>query len=100
MFSNTQPGVHDYLCNKLYELPESALEKYLLQLTYLAFSKPGQQLERTIIDLCSKSFRIAVKVRTPMQPRYQTLAAYQATPCGPPAVAHATLCSPMVGPVL
>ncbi len=63
LFNNTQPGVQDYLCNRLHELGETAIEKFLLQFVYLAVSKPGHALERTIIDLCSKSFRIAIKVR-------------------------------------
>lgn len=63
LYQNPQPGVEDYLCNKLYEMPEQAVEKYLLQLVYLAVSRPGCALEKTIVDICSKSFGIAVKVR-------------------------------------
>ena len=54
--------MQDYLCNKLYELSDEAIERYLLQLVYLAVSKPGQALERTIVGLCSKSFKVAIKV--------------------------------------
>jgi hypothetical protein len=63
LHQNQGPGVHDYLCNKLYELPEKSLEKYLLQFVYLAVSRPASALERVIVDYCSKSFRVAVKVR-------------------------------------
>ena len=63
LYQNTQPGVQDYLCNKLYELPEDSIEKYLLQFVYLAVSKQGSALERTLVSLCTKSFRSAVKVR-------------------------------------
>lgn len=55
-------GVEDYLCNKLYRMPEAAVERYLLQFLYLAISKPGSTLEKTIVALCSRSFVIAVKV--------------------------------------
>ncbi|KAG2497053.1 hypothetical protein HYH03_005051 [Edaphochlamys debaryana] len=63
LYQNLQPGVHDYLCNRLHELGEESVEKYLLQLVYLAVSKPGGTLERTIVDLCSKSFRVAIKTQ-------------------------------------
>lgn len=62
LYQNTQPGVQDYLCNKLFELGEDAVDRYLLQFVYLAVSRPGQPLERTIVDLCSRNFRIAIKV--------------------------------------
>eukprot|EP00798_Chlamydomonas_sp_ICE-L_P025834 gene25834-11512_t len=42
--------------------PGEAIERYLLQLVYLAISKPGQALEYTIIGMCSRSFKLAVKV--------------------------------------
>lgn len=58
----TSPGVLDYLCNKLYELPEHDLERYLSQFCQLIAQKPGGSLERVVVDLCSKSLRIAVKV--------------------------------------
>ena len=62
LYTSTQPGVHDYLCNKLYELSESSLDSYLLQLVYLAVSRPGATLERTLVELASRSFRLALKV--------------------------------------
>jgi hypothetical protein len=43
-------------------MPEPEVERYLLQFVYLAVSRPGSALERTIIAFCSKSFTIAVKV--------------------------------------
>jgi hypothetical protein len=54
--------VQEYLCNRLNELSEPALEKYLLELVYIAVERPSSNLETAIIELCSKSFRIAVKV--------------------------------------
>jgi hypothetical protein len=62
LYQSTSPAVQDYLCNRLHDLPEEALEKYLLQLVYIAVERPSSTLEQTIIELCSKSFRIAVKV--------------------------------------
>lgn len=62
LYQHPYSGVEDYLCNKLNELPEPAIEQYLLQYVYLAASRPGSALERTIIGLCSKSFVIAIKV--------------------------------------
>lgn len=61
LYTNPQPGVEDYLANKLFEMPEPSIERYLLQFVYLAVSRPGSPLERTIIALCSKSFSIALK---------------------------------------
>ncbi len=58
-----QPGVHDYLCNKLFDMHENAIDAYLLELVYLAVGKPGGALERTLIELASRSFKIALKVR-------------------------------------
>ena len=55
-------GVHDYLCNRLYGLPERDLERYLPQLTQLTVARPGGLLERVLIDLCAQSLRIAAKV--------------------------------------
>ncbi|KAL6758986.1 hypothetical protein V8C86DRAFT_3133779, partial [Haematococcus lacustris] len=62
LYQNPQPAVEDYLCNKLVALPESAIERYLLQFVYLAVSRPGSVLERTIVSLCTRSFVLAVKV--------------------------------------
>eukprot|EP00798_Chlamydomonas_sp_ICE-L_P018981 gene18981-25560_t len=62
LYQCNQPGVQDYLCNKLHDLPHEAIERYLLQLVYLSVSRPGQALEHTILTLCSKSFKLAVKV--------------------------------------
>jgi len=62
LYQHPNSGVEDYLCNKLNELPEPAIEQYLLQFVYLAASRPGSALERTIIGLCAKSFVIAIKV--------------------------------------
>lgn len=62
----TSPGVQDYLCNKLYDLPEHDIERHLSQFCQLIAYKPGGSLERVIVDLCSKSLRIAVKVTLPV----------------------------------
>ena len=52
----------DYLCNRLYTLPERQVELYLSQLTQLCIHKgAGSSLERVIVDLCAQSLRIAVK---------------------------------------
>jgi hypothetical protein len=62
LYKSNSPGVQDYLCNRLYELPEAGLERYLLQLTQLVIERPHSSLERVIVDLCSRSLRVAVKV--------------------------------------
>jgi len=62
-YLHTSPstGVHDYICNRMYSMPETSLERYLLQLTTLVLSRPNSALERLLLDLCSVSLRIAVK---------------------------------------
>ena len=62
LYKSNSPGVQDYLCNRLYALPEAGLEKYLSQLIQLIIIKPYGPLERVVVDLCAKSLRIAVKV--------------------------------------
>ncbi|PRW56340.1 phophatdylinositol 4-kinase [Chlorella sorokiniana] len=61
LYKSQSAGVRDYLCNRLYGLPEREVERYLSQLTQLCFQRPGSSLERVIIDLCAQSLRIAVK---------------------------------------
>ncbi|KAK2076370.1 hypothetical protein QBZ16_000895 [Prototheca wickerhamii] len=61
LYKSTSPGVLDYLCNRLYTLPERDVETYLSQLTQLCMLQPNSSLERVLIDLCSRSLRIAVK---------------------------------------
>ncbi len=64
LYQNSSPAVQDYLATKLHSLGEPAIDKYLLQFVYLAVSRPNHALERTMIELCSKSFRISIKVRS------------------------------------
>eukprot|EP00198_Chlamydomonas_reinhardtii_P002058 XP_001691394.1 smilar to phosphatidylinositol 3- or 4-kinase [Chlamydomonas reinhardtii] len=63
LYTSTQAGVQDYLANRLHELSEEAVEQFLLQFVYLAVSRPGSALERTIVELCSKTFRVAIKTQ-------------------------------------
>ncbi|KAK9837506.1 hypothetical protein WJX81_007387 [Elliptochloris bilobata] len=60
--STSSPGVTDYLCNRLYTLPEEQVEVYLSQLCQLIINRPHSPLERVLVDLCARSLRIAVKV--------------------------------------
>ncbi len=62
LYKSTSAGVQDYLCNRLYSLPEAGIEQYLLQLVELVLSRPHSSLERVMIDLCARSLRLAVKV--------------------------------------
>ena len=64
LFKSTSAGVQDYLCNRLYALPEAGVERYLLQLGQLVLTRPHSSLERVLIDLCARSLRLAVKVHT------------------------------------
>ena len=60
--STSSPGVTDYLCNRLYTLPEEQVEVYLSQLCQLIVNRPNSPLERVVVDLCARSLRVAVKV--------------------------------------
>ncbi len=62
LYKSNSQGVQDYLCNRLYTLPEDGVEGYLLQLVYLVLQRPHTSLERVLIDLCARSLRIAAKV--------------------------------------
>ena len=68
LFKSTSEGVQDYLCNRLYSLPENGVEQYLLQLVQLVLTRPHSPLERVLIDLCARSLRLAVKVGRPRPP--------------------------------
>jgi len=56
-------GVRDYLCNRLYSLEERRVETYLAQLVAHAVAHPSPCLERLLLDFCSRSLRLGVKVR-------------------------------------
>lgn len=60
--NSSSPGVEQYLCTRLLAMPEASVERYLLQLVYLAVARPGSALERTVVALCSQSFPISLKV--------------------------------------
>lgn len=55
-------STREYLCQRIYQLPESEVEPYVSQLCQLYVSKGGDdQVERLLIDLCANSLNIAVK---------------------------------------
>jgi hypothetical protein len=54
-------STHEYLCSRLYTLPDSDVERYLSQLCQLCVSRPDTTLANILVDLCAKSLRIAVK---------------------------------------
>ncbi|KAL5982658.1 hypothetical protein ACLOJK_016733 [Asimina triloba] len=62
LYKHDHPGVRDYLCNRMYSLPLSGIESYLLQICYMLLHKPSPSLDKFVIDICSKSLKIALKV--------------------------------------
>lgn len=62
LYKHEHPGVRDYLCNRMYTLPLAGLESYLFQICYMLVHKPSPSLDKFVIDTCSKSLRIALKV--------------------------------------
>lgn len=62
LYKHDHPGVRDYLCNRMYTLPLSGIEHYLFQISYMMIHKPSPSLDKFVIDVCSKSLHIALKV--------------------------------------
>ncbi|KAK6922825.1 Phosphatidylinositol 3-/4-kinase, catalytic domain [Dillenia turbinata] len=62
LYKHDHAGVRDYLCNRMYTLPLSGIESYLFQICYMMVHKPSPSLDKFVIDLCSKSLKIALKV--------------------------------------
>ncbi|OVA16344.1 Phosphatidylinositol 3-/4-kinase [Macleaya cordata] len=63
LYKHDHPGVRDYLCNRMYTLPLSGIESYLFQVCYMLVHKPSPSLDKFVIDMCSKSLQIALKVQ-------------------------------------
>ncbi|XP_073058066.1 LOW QUALITY PROTEIN: phosphatidylinositol 4-kinase beta 1-like [Primulina eburnea] len=62
LYKHPHSGVRDYLCNRMYTLPLSGIESYLFQICYMLIHKPSPSLDKFVIDVCSKSLKIALKV--------------------------------------
>ncbi|KAH9622800.1 hypothetical protein KSS87_022492 [Heliosperma pusillum] len=62
LYKHDHPGVRDYLCNRMYTLPLTGIEGYLFQICYMMVHKPSPSLDKFVIDVCSKSLKIALKV--------------------------------------
>uniref|UniRef100_A0A1D1Z1U7 1-phosphatidylinositol 4-kinase n=2 Tax=Anthurium amnicola TaxID=1678845 RepID=A0A1D1Z1U7_9ARAE len=62
LYKHDHPGVRDYLCNRMYKLTLAGIESYLFQICYMLIHKPSPSLDKFVIDMCSKSLRIALKV--------------------------------------
>ncbi|GMP25366.1 hypothetical protein CsSME_00002272 [Camellia sinensis var. sinensis] len=62
LYKHEHSGVRDYLCNRMYTLPLSGIESYLFQICYMLVHKPSPSLDKFVIDVCSKSLKIALKV--------------------------------------
>ncbi|XP_010270431.1 PREDICTED: phosphatidylinositol 4-kinase beta 1-like [Nelumbo nucifera] len=62
LYKHDHPGVRDYLCNRMYTLPLSGIESYIFQICYMLVHKPSPSLDKFVIDMCSKSLKIALKV--------------------------------------
>lgn len=62
LYKHEHSGVRDYLCNRMYTLPLQGIESYLFPICYMMVHKPSPSLDRFVIDMCSKSIEIALKV--------------------------------------
>ncbi|KNA16840.1 hypothetical protein SOVF_085540 [Spinacia oleracea] len=63
LYKHEHSGVRDYLCNRMYTLPLSGIESYLFQICYMMVHKPSPSLDKFVIDVASKSLKIALKVQ-------------------------------------
>ncbi|KAJ1412957.1 Protein kinase-like domain superfamily [Sesbania bispinosa] len=63
LYKHEHAGVRDYLCNRMYTLPLQGVESYLFQICYMMIHKPSPSLDKFVIDICSKSLKIALKVQ-------------------------------------
>lgn len=57
-----EPGVHDYLVNKLYSYPDREINFYLPQICYLLIQKQTSSMERFILDKCKEHLIQFLKV--------------------------------------
>ncbi|KAI8112901.1 hypothetical protein M9434_004221 [Picochlorum sp. BPE23] len=56
-------ATREYLCRRMYSLPECEVESYVSQLCQLCVSKGGDpEVENLLVDLSSNSLNIAVKI--------------------------------------
>ncbi|EGC36017.1 hypothetical protein DICPUDRAFT_151559 [Dictyostelium purpureum] len=61
------PGIIDFLCNKLYSLEDKDIDFYITQLCILLINQPYEQkasfssLARFVLDRCANSIRFAIK---------------------------------------
>ncbi|KAJ8769219.1 hypothetical protein K2173_000994 [Erythroxylum novogranatense] len=62
LYKHDHAGVRDYLCNRMYTLPLSGIESYLFQICYMLIHKPSPSLDKFVIDICSKSLKLSLKV--------------------------------------
>lgn len=62
LYKHDHAGVRDYLCNRMYTLPLSGIESYLFQICYMMVHKPSPSLDKFVIDICTQSLKIALKV--------------------------------------
>jgi hypothetical protein len=62
LFSSHDQQLQELLCAELLALPPSHINRYLLQYVYMAVARPCGPLERTLTQLCGRSFNIAVQV--------------------------------------
>merc|ERR1712137_425602 len=69
LYRYPSPGVHDYPCNALYNMPDDDIEFYLVELcTMLVHSEFGSTaLEKFIIDKCKQSVHFSLQINWLMQ---------------------------------
>lgn len=59
-----EPGIHDYLVNRLYTYPDHQISFYIAEFCYMLIKRESISLERFLLDKCTKTLDIFLKVRT------------------------------------
>lgn len=63
LHKDLSPKTREYLCERIYMLPESEVESYVSQLCQLYVSRQGhEEVGKLLVDLCANSLNIAVKI--------------------------------------
>jgi PI4KB/PIK1, accessory (PIK) domain len=64
LYKYPRAGVHDYLVNELYKMPDADVEFYIFQLCSLLVNRPfeSNSLERFVMDKCSRSVHFATQI--------------------------------------
>jgi len=62
LYIKSNAHAQEAACATLLQLSEPEIQRYLLQIVYLAVARPSTSLERAVVELCRRSLSIALRV--------------------------------------